>query len=362
MMANKLSLVLLIGLLSSVTLLGCQSISNNALNLDTVDHPVQEDLQALFESSNQESNEYIRSWKLSELPISILNRYDWQLVEWIDNQGTVIKAALDTPLIMDVRPSNLIFTYGCQSYRVDHSNYSDYKYGSYGVKNISAPSCLIDTTSTSDDLSLPQQLQKNSIEEYLQTEFAPYGKSRFSYELLSLSPNTYQLGLKVYDKTLVFEGTAKTIEPIASLPITNDLLKSYQWRLVSAIDSERKTIIELSRPGFPVNAYFGYPMYNNEHQVGFSSNCNGVGGPYTLSADNLLIIGSGPQTLMGCGPKREAAEDKIRALEQSSQSQLTLNQFSDTNVDNTSLPYYLLTQKMVTGETLIWKNSDIVNK
>ncbi|MGM8871484.1 META domain-containing protein [Psychrobacter sp. 2Y5] len=149
-------------------------------------------------------------------------------------------------------------------------------------------------------------------------------------------------------------------EPIAGLPITYELLGRYRWRLVSAVDRDNQAITELSRPGFPVVAHFGY-VFNDEHHVGFSSDCNGVGGPYTLNADHSLIIGSGPQTLMGCGPKREAAEDKIRALEQSSQSQLTLTQLSNNNIDNPSLPYYLLTQKMATGETLIWKNSAIVN-
>ncbi len=96
--------------------------------------------------------------------------------------------------------------------------------------------------------------------------------------------------------------------------------------------------------------------------MGFSAYCNGVGGPYTLTPDHILLIGSGPQTMMGCGPKREAAEDKIRALEQSSRSQLTLTQLANGNVDDSSLPYYLLIQKMATGETLIWKNSALIDK
>ena len=96
--------------------------------------------------------------------------------------------------------------------------------------------------------------------------------------------------------------------------------------------------------------------------MGFSAYCNGVGGPYTLTPDHILLIGSGPQTMMGCGPKREAAEDKIRALEQLSRSQLTLTQLANSNIDNPSLPYYLLTQQMATGETLIWKNSALINK
>ncbi|MGM8885796.1 META domain-containing protein [Psychrobacter sp. 1U2] len=161
--------------------------------------------------------------------------------------------------------------------------------------------------------------------------------------------------------TRIMKKAQNPTETIADLPITYELLGRYQWRLVSATNSDNQTITELSRPGFPVTAYFGY-RFNDEHHVGFSSDCNGVGGPYTLSADYLLTIGSGPQTLIGCGPKREAAEDKIRALEQSSQSQLTLTQLANSNIDNPSLPYYLLTQKMANGETLIWKNSVIVSK
>ncbi|WP_300407959.1 META domain-containing protein [uncultured Psychrobacter sp.] len=153
----------------------------------------------------------------------------------------------------------------------------------------------------------------------------------------------------------------KGTEPITDLPITYELLGRYRWRLVSATDSDNQIITELSRPGFPVVANFGY-RFNDEYHVGFSSDCNGVGGPYTLTPDHILLIGSGPQTMMGCGPKREAAEDKIRALEQSSRSQLTLTQLANSNIDNPSLPYYLLIQKMATGETLIWKNSALIDK
>ena len=119
------------------------------------------------------------------------------------------------------------------------------------------------------------------------------------------------------------------------------------------------------------NCFFGsnptkemtiHNRFNDEYHVGFSSDCNGVGGPYALTPDHILLIGSGSQTMIGCGPKREAAEDKIRALEQSSRSQLTLTQLANSNIDNPSLPYYLLIQKMATGETLIWKNSALIDK
>ena len=70
----------------------------------------------------------------------------------------------------------------------------------------------------------------------------------------------------------------------------------------------------------------------------------------------MLLIGSAPQTMIGCDIKREAAEDKIRELEQLSKSQLSLKRLSTISTDNSSLPHYLLTQKLETGETLIWKN------
>ena len=60
--------------------------------------------------------------------------------------------------------------------------------------------------------------------------------------------------------------------------------------------------------------------------------------------------------MIGCDIKREAAEDKIRELEQLSKSQLSLKRLSTISTDNSSLPHYLLTQKLETGETLIWKN------
>lgn len=260
------------------------------------------------------------------------------------------------PLMMDVRPSNLLFTYNCQRYRLHHDGYHNYTYSSYGVTTTTPATCLIKDKQAASDIA-----------DYLTQLFPKYGRGRFNLKVISApkqlpskKPIPYELALNAQDKQFVFEGTPKKLQLISGLPISYELLNTYQWRLVSAVDSDNKAITEISRSGFPVSAYFGYPMYNNEHHVGFSSNCNGVGGPYILTADNILLIGSGAQTMMGCGPKREAAEDKIRELEQLSKSQLTLEQLLNTNIDDPSLPYYLLTQKLVTGETLIWKNKKTV--
>ena len=357
----------LISMLGITGLVGCQTIDNNTFIPITAKAPKPVDSdERIITFPQSADNEYIGSWKLPELPVESLNRFDWKLVRWIDNQEVVthvdsdVYAGGDTvpPLTLDVRPNNLVFKYDCQRYSLHHDGYHDYTYSSYGVTTTTPASCLINDTQAASDIS-----------EYLTQLFPKYGRGRFNLKVISTpkqSPSEkltpYELTLNAQDKQFIFQGIPKKLQPISGLPITYELLKTYRWRLVSAVDSDHKAITEISRPGFPVIAYFGYPIYNEEHQVGFSSDCNGVGGPYILTPDNMLLIGSGPQTMMGCGPKREAAEDKIRELEQLSKSQLNLQQLPNTNVDDPSLPYYILTQKLDTGETLIWKNKKTVTR
>lgn len=347
---KRLTLSLLFTVSFSVALIGCQS--NIAKDNST---PANSIVTGSSTSAPILSEQVIN--------VENVNRFDWKLVRWIDNQGIVNDLDTVPPLMLDVRPSNLVFKYDCQRYRLNHNGYQDYTYSSYGVTTITQPSCLI-----------TDKQAASNILQYLEQLFPEYGRGRFNLRITSPStqtkskpfsflnkltpkkPTSYELILNVQDKQLIFEGTLKTLRPVTGLPITYELLKEYQWRLVSAVDSNKNTIIELSRPDFPVTAYFAYPLYNDEHHVGFSSDCNGVGGSYILTPDNKLLIGSSPQTMMGCSPKREAAEDKIRELEQLSKSQLTLQRLANTNPDSSSLPYYLLTQKLDTGETLIWKN------
>ncbi len=382
--AHKFALT---SLFSAVVLTGCQTIEQNS-NINTATQiPAQatttptvliipkvvrklepsDDAEVIIMGPVDYDNQKIKdseSHKFLELPVDSLNRYNWQLAEWIDNQNLVTEIVSEQAVVLDIRPNNLIFSYGgCERYQIIHSEIIEGKYSSHNVSNISPPSCSTDKKQSSLNRSLlAEQLQSASVESYLNDSFAPFSRSRFSYELLALKANNYQLALKLNSKTLMFTGTMKPLQPTQGLPISYEFLKDYKWRLVSALNSENQPIIELNRPGFPVITYFGYSMYNDEHHVGFSSDCNGVGGPYILTPDNQLLIGSGNQTMMGCGPKREAAEDKIKQLEQLSSSQLSLEQLENTNIDNTELPYYLLTQKLETGETLIWKNSATVSR
>ena len=365
----------LVSMLSATGLVGCQSIDNHTFIPINAKAPKPVDTgERIITFPQSEDNEYIGSWKLPELPVESLNRFDWKLVRWIDNEDVVthvdsdVYAGGDTvpPLMLDVRPSNLVFKYDCQRYSLHHDGYHDYTYSSYGMTTTTPASCQINDNQAASDIS-----------DYLNQLFPKYGRGRFNLKVISTPTQTpskqpspflnktsskksipYELALNAQDKKFIFEGTSKKLQPNSELPISYEFLKTYRWRLVSAVDSDNKAIIEISRPGFPVSAYFGFPVYNEEHQVGFGSDCNGVGGPYILTADNILLIGAGAQSMMGCGPKREAAEDKIRELEQISKSQLTLKELSNTNIDDPSLPYYLLTQKLDTGETLIWKNTN----
>lgn len=379
------TLLLAASLLFAVTLIGCQTIKQNPKPTTATHKSAQisttpivpiiskvarksepsDDAEIIIMGPVNYDDQKIKnsdSYKFPELPVDSLNRYDWQLVRWIDNQDFVTEIVSEQPVILDIRHNNLIFNYGCERYRIVHSEIIEGKYSSHAVSNITLPSCSNNERhSTLNHSLLAEQLQSASVESYLNSTFAPFSRSRFYYELLPSKSNSYQLALKLNNKTLVFTGTIKLLKPTLGLPISYEFLKRYQWQLVSAIDNDKKTIIELSRPGFPIVAYFGY-RFNDEHHVGFSANCNGVGGPYTLSPDNTLIIGSGSQTLMGCGPKREAAEDKIKALQQRIKSQLKLEKLANINTDNPELPYYLLTQNLETGETLIWKNSATVTR
>ena len=360
MILKRLALSVLLAISLPVALVGCQS------NLA-------KDNSILTKSMAADSNTFDPVLSEQVINVENLNRFDWKLVRWIDNQDIVtyidshgyVGGDTVPPLKLDVRPSKLVFKYGCQRYSLHHDGYHDYTYSSYGVTTTTPASCLMEDTQATSDVS-----------DYLTQLFPKYGRGRFNLKVIStpqqpsssLNKTTskqsipYELAVNAQDKQFIFEGTPKELQSIFGLPISYEFLKTYRWRLVSAVDSDKKAITEISRPGFPVSAYFGYPIYNEEHHVGFSSDCNGVGGPYILTADKILLIGSGAQSMIGCGPKREAAEDKIRELEQLSKSQLTLQQLSNTNVDDPILPYYLLTQKLDTGEILIWKNKKTVTR
>lgn len=358
-MLNQSSFSASLGILSLAVLSGCQTTNNDANEplVNQTSIPVESNEIITFPQN--EDNDYIASWKLPELPIERLNRFDWQQVGLIDENNIVTKIESEQSLKLDIRPNNLVFKYDCQRYRVYHDSYQDYHYTSYDITTITPSSCLIKDQQVAGDIS-----------EYLVQLFPKYGRGHFTFRIIPTSdllPSFHKLALKnqtshmlvinTQDKQLLFEGKVRTLKPISGLPIDYDFLEKYKWRLVNAVDSKQENIEEITHSDYPVTANFRSLLNNSdEHQAGFYSDCNGVGGSYILTADHMLLIGSAPQTMIGCDTKREAAEDKIRELEQLSKSQLSLKRLSTISTDNSSLPHYLLTQKLETGETLIWQN------
>lgn len=325
---------------SILALAGCQSPNNGAAthNSKTLPMPI--------------------ASQLPEVSIDNLNRYDWQLVQWVDSQGKVAKIAAKPPFMMDVRPDSLIFSYNCQRYDLAHDSYQLSGYSSSGVTNITPDSCPTKNSSNDFDIAI-----------HLKRLFPQYSSSKFNFEWLSPRPpslfkkisgqgSTQRLAIHVNGSQLIFNGTPKPIKPTSGLPITYDLLERYQWRLQSAADANNQTITELSYKDLPITADFYTLLNHGSHQASFDSGCNGTGGDYILTPNHELLIGSAPQTLMGCSPKREAAEGKIRALEQSSKSQLTLSKTASTTNNSEDKPTYQLTQKLESGETLIWQNAE----
>ena len=232
---NRLTLSVLLTVSFSVALIGCQS--NIAKDNSTP-------------ANSMVTGSSTSAPILSEQVINVesVNRFDWKLVRRIDNQGIVNDVDTVPPLMLDVRPSNLVFKYDCQRYRLNHDGYQDYTYSSYGVTTITQPSCLI-----------TDKQAASNILHYLEQLFPEYGRGRFNLRITSPStqtkskpfsflnkltpkkPTSYELILNVQDKQLIFEGTLKTLRPVTGLPITYEFLKEYQWRLVSAVDSNKNT-------------------------------------------------------------------------------------------------------------------------
>src|SRR5699024_4340038 len=211
---KRLTLSLLFTVSFSVALIGCQS--NIAKDNST---PANSMVTGFSTSAPILSEQVIN--------VESVNRFDWKLVRWIDNQGIVTNVNTVSPLMLDVRPSNLVFKYDCQRYRLNHDGYQDYTYSSYGVTTITQPSCLI-----------TDKQAASNILQYLEQLFPEYGKGRFNLRITSPStqtkskpfsflnkltpkkPTSYELILNVQDKQLIFEGTLKTLRPVTGLPIT----------------------------------------------------------------------------------------------------------------------------------------------
>jgi heat shock protein HslJ len=96
--------------------------------------------------------------------------------------------------------------------------------------------------------------------------------------------------------------------------------------------------------------------------VRINSGCNGVSGPYAISTNQTLLTGSFPSTMVSCNESIDEMESHIRRMMLYNDSQLTLMHSESYPVSGSvnefkeQKPSYLLTQKLETGETLVWQN------
>ena len=180
---------------------------------------------------------------------------------------------------------------------------------------------------------------------------------------ISASPNAQE-------NKLIFESIIKAIEPAANLPITNELLEQFQWRLVSAVSNTynddgqliRKPIGNFYHPDYPISTRF--ESWHDNQYVFFSSYCNNSRMPYFLLNDNTFKVSTIISTMMGCGETGNRIETALFGLMQNSSSQLTLSMqpsqpVSISSASQTDMPRYNLLQTMDTGETLVWQNEPL---
>ena len=353
-----------ISMLGVTGLVGCQTIENSTIEPITAKAPKPVDTdERIITFPQSDDNEYIGSWKLPELPVESLNRFDWKLVRWIDSQDVVTHidsssyAGSDTvpPLIMDVRPSSLLFKEGCHRYKLFIEN-------AYPMPYPHSISHLVDSTNDCDTQS--NVASKGAIQQNLETIFSPRSNLYFNFEPVTLKskffiPNSSkQLALNINNNmTLIFTGMRKPEQKTSGLPITNEILERYQWQIISATDKQNDPISNFNDPDVPIIARF----YTDSHRrtAGFSVGCNGVSGTYALAVNQTLLIGSSPQTMIGCGDLLNKIESSLSRTMLNSISQLTLNIQENTATSENStqaMLKYLLTQQLDTGETFIWQN------
>ncbi|MDO5769778.1 MAG: META domain-containing protein [Psychrobacter sp.] len=352
--------LLIISILAPISLLGCQTNRLPPVDIGAVPTPPVKDEIASIKAQTKDP-----------LPtdsrnlITTLNRYQWQLTKVISSPNhkmvddALIKTIINAqyPLIMEVQPSAFLLHYGCQQYRLSVNNYypPPFSYSFDYVSEVAHTSC--DNPTANSPLNSPD---KADLKSHLQRLFITEYSKQFYFDLSPAAASTRKLQIKMEDGTiLVWQGQLKPLQPVAGIPITSELLARYQWHLKRALSSRHQPIPELNHKDLPILAFFRTDI--SQSYVRFSTGCNGVGGPYILTADQRLLIGSAPQTVMGCSNLLESIEGKVSGTLLNSQSQLTLalaptEPDTITNTITKDKTAYWLTQKLDTGETLIWEN------
>lgn len=361
--------LLVVSLLSSMSLLGCQT---NNLNRTAQTSAVIDD----------------KNWSATTLKPRLFQtatKYDWQLTHVSDDKGRIKAFHQKIPLTMEVHPDFLTFKKGCQTQDVSFSMWLPLPYPyAYADLRDSSNNCTVVDNARIRSLNHDSSI-KGDIESVLNSTFIPhtrYEDVAFRFDPITpmsaqFSNQTFkQLVLKIRDgKVLIFSGMLKPESPVTGIPLTNALLEQYQWNLISSTDKTGKVLEEFTQADMPITATYQLDTYDqseNEPEqdyqqgaygqsVSVSVGCNGVSGPYAISTNQTLLTGSFPSTMVSCGDAMEKIETHIRRLMLYSDSQLTLTTLDKKGISTPSDKpkfSYILTQKSASGETLVWQSED----
>ena len=370
---NRLTLSLLLAISFPAALIGCQS--NIAKDNST---PANSIVTGSSTSAPISYQPIIKTEKLEEKIVVVADEtanevttlqwasnYYWQLTQVKDKKSNAININTDAPITLEVAPSSLSLFQGCQHFAIKFVWMSapPFEYGSELRERPSTCKNAPENKVSNTNIKKLFPNDNNIIK--LDVELLPVAKSK----LVNTQMASKNLVIKIENgNTLTFDGTPRTFKEPTGLPIDKALLEHYDWRLVSAVRNtfndkgqviSRESIGHFYHPEFPVSLKFR--GYDDSQYAFFSSSCNGIGGPYILMKDYTLLVGSGPQTLMGCGVTGNRIEGELAKLISNSQSTLSLSlqpsqSISPTADDQTDMPRYNLLQTMETGETLVWQN------
>ena len=374
MTLNRLAISLSLVVSFSVALTGCQSnpsksstLTNNSITTAAV--ITQEIVQNKAPKEEQEiitiDTEVISETATEVTTLQWASNYHWQLAQVKDNKNNVIDISTDAPITLEIAPSSLSLSQGCQHFAIKFVWMSapPFEYGSELREKPSTCESTTENKVSNTDIKKLFPNDNNIIK--LDVELLPVAKSN----LVNTQMASKNLVVRIENgNTLTFDGTPRTFKKPTGLPIDKALLERYDWRLVSAVRNtindkgqviSRQSIGDFYRPEFPVSVKFR--GYDDSQYASFSSSCNGIGGPYIFMKDHTLLVGSGPQTLIGCGDTGNRIEGELAKLISNSKSTLSLSLQSSQPIsltaDNqTDMPRYNLLQTMATGETLVWQN------
>ena len=373
---NRLTLSLLIAISLPVALVGCQSnpsknstLTPNSIFIETAITQKMVQTKALTAEKeivvvDVEVAEIDSETALKATTLQWASNYDWQLTQVKDQKNNAINIDTDTPITLEVAPNSLSLSQGCQHFAINFRwmQAPPFEYGSDLRKKPS------DCKKTSND-----KMGKGDIEAL----FPKNGILKLGITLSAVAknePNNTQMApknlmVKIENgNTLMFTGKPIAFKKPTGLPIDKALLERYDWELKSAVRNtfddngkitSRQSIGHFYHPEFPVSLRFR--GYDDSQYASFSSSCNDMGGPYILMKDYTLLVGSGPQTMMGCGITGNRIEGELAKLISNSKSTLSLSLQSSypseaQSKNQTDFPRYNLLQTMASGETLVWQN------